>query len=138
MLLRIAKQEDKQAVIDYINKLPGSKRYDVDISLHREQRSISQNSLYWLWLACICSETGSDKDQVHDELRKMYLPKIEVIGLFGEVNEKPVSTSKLTTQQFKEYLDKIQAFAGSELGIILPLPEDKLWSDYYETYKNKL
>jgi hypothetical protein len=138
MLLKIRKPTDKASVSSYIQNLPESKKYDVEIILKREKRSIPQNSLYWLWMACLSHETGGDKEQVHETLKDMFLPKTPVVGLFGEVFQKPVSTSKLDIAQFTEYLNQIQVFASSELGIVLPLPEDLSWAAFEETYKNRL
>lgn len=138
MLLKIRKPTDRASVSSYIQNLPESKNYDVEITLKRERRSISQNGLYWLWMACLSHETGGDKVQVHETLKEMFLPKTSVIGLFGEVFQKPVSTSVLDTAQFTEYLNKIQVFASSELGVVLPLPEDLSWAAFEETYKNRL
>ncbi len=133
----VNKPEDKTAIVGYIENLPDGKRYDIDITLKREKRSLNQNALYWLWLTCIADETGNDKDILHDEFGKMFLPKRSG-NFFGEVIEKAVSTTTLNKAQFTEYLDKIQVFVSSELGIKLPNPEDLALESFYEYYKNRL
>jgi hypothetical protein len=55
--------------------------------------------------------------------------------VFDYVVTRVVSTTGKDTLQFKEYLDKIQMFSSMELGIQLPDPQDKYWSEFYETYK---
>lgn len=137
MKFKINKQADKAAITSYIEKLPDGKRYTVDITLKREKRTLSQNALYWLWITCIADETGNEKDILHDEFGKLYLPKRSG-NFFGEHVEKAVSTTSLDTKQFTEYLNKIQVFVTSELGIILPNPEDLAFESFYETYKDRL
>ncbi len=137
MILRIRNKRDREAVATYVTKLPDGKQFDVNITQKRQKRTISQNSLYWLWLTCIHNETGNDKDILHREFAKMYLPK-KSGHFFDEVVEHPVSTTSLDTKQFTEYLDKIQVFVNAELGIVLPNPEDQTWEIFYETYKDRL
>jgi len=134
MILKIIKPSDKEAVKDYIDKLP-DKRYTIEIKQKREQRSISQNALYWLWMACIMNETGNDKIDLHKFFTEKYLP-VSFHLVFGKQIERSVSTTSLDTIQFTHYLERIQQFASSELGIILPKPEDLQWAKFYEQYKN--
>lgn len=137
MRFKINNPSDKEAIKNYIQKLPDGKRYTVEITMKRDKRTVNQNSLYWLWLTCISNETGNEKDILHDEFGKMFLPKRSG-NFFGEYVEKAVSTTSLDTKQFTEYLDKIQAFVTSEIGIILPNPDDLAWESFFETYKDRL
>lgn len=134
MILKIFNHPDKEKVKQYIDKLP-DKKFTVEIKQKREIRTVSQNALYWLWLTCIMAETGNEKDYLHIFFGKKYLPK-ESRVLYGETVEITVSTTKLDTAQFNHYLDRIQQFASSELGIILPRPEDLYFKEFYETYKD--
>ena len=131
MKFTINKVTDKQAVVGYLNSLSENKIYTVEISQKRESRTLNQNRLYWLWLTCISDETGNEKEILHYEFGKMYLPK-KSGNFFDEFVEKPVSTIALTTAQFTEYLNKIQVFVSSELGITLPNPEDLIFDRFYE------
>lgn len=97
-----------------------------------KQRSFPQNRLMWLWFTCIEKETGTDKNDVHDYYCSLFLQRRTSINN----NERVVSggTSKLSTIQFKDFLDKIQADVASEFGIRLPNPDDQSWEAFKEEY----
>lgn len=132
MKFEIHNSATRAAVTAYITTLP-EKPYDITIVPHRERRSLPQNSLYWMWVACIADETGADRQQVHDELKAMLLPRDTVRGLFGDV-PRPISTAKLDTAQFSAYLDKIEAFAMTDLDIRLPRPTDAVFEQFEQKY----
>ena len=102
-----------------------------------EKRSHNQNNLLWLWYACISRETGNSSDLLHELFKEMFLPlsKKEVFGIEKKIL---TSTTELNTIEFKNYLDKIQIFAASELGITLPNPEDLHFAEFQSFYKNYL
>ena len=132
---KLITEQDRQGLIEFINKLDLSRIFYWEIKKHIKRRSISQNSLYWLWLTCIQDETGNERNDLHEYFKGTYLlPK--VIEAFGE-NFQIHSTKGLTTAQFKEYLDMIQASMAQE-GIVLPDPNDLIWDSFYEQYKDRL
>jgi hypothetical protein len=135
MNFKIQYQADKAKVIAYIEKLTEGKKYSVSISQKREIRTLPQNKLYWLWIACICDETGNDKDTLH-EFFKMKFLEGGFVELFNDSFWMNGSTKRLNTKQFTNYLDLIQGFASAELGIVLPNPEDLYFADFYERYKD--
>lgn len=137
MKFRITNAETA-AVIAYLQKLSPAKEYDVTVAIHNRNRTIPQNSLYWLHVACIADETGSDRDEVHAELKRLYLPSESVTGMYGETIVRPVSTTKLDTAQFSAYIEKVVAFAASTLGIVLPMPGDLAFEEFKEYYKNRV
>lgn len=122
----------KEAVKQYIDSLPDGKSFDVSIVRHKEKRSISQNRLYHLWLNCISRETGNDIDDLHRFFAGKFLG-FHSNDVFGKIVHTPVSTSSLSTEQFTEFLDRIQSFASGE-GIILPLPSDLYFPDFLNIY----
>lgn len=105
----------------------------IELKEIKGKRSISQNALYWLWLTCIEAETGNSKEDLH-EYFKVSINGYEEIKLYGKTLQIPISTTKDDTKQFKEYLDKIQIFASVELGIDLPDPDHKHFTDFYKEY----
>jgi hypothetical protein len=96
-----------------------------------KKRTLDQNALMWLWFTCIERETGTDKNDVHDYYCMLFLRRTAPIN--GEDRVIISGTSKLNTEQFTYFLDKIQADAASEFGIRLPNPEDA----YFESFKQE-
>lgn len=135
MKFKISNKADKQAVLAYLDKLVEGKSYDVTIVRHKERRTVDQNRLLWLWLNCISDETGQDKNDLHEYFKQKYLG-FDTRTMFGVQVYKSVSTSSLDTKQFTQYLEHIQAFASTELGIELPNPEDQYWNQFEEYYKS--
>lgn len=136
MEYRINTPKDKEAVRSVIDKLPEGVRYDVTIKRHRERRSLDQNRLYFLWLACIADETGHSKDDLHEYFKQQFLGFEQRAVLNGRVYINP-STAALNTKQFSDYLNTIQVFANAELGILLPNPEDLEFNQFFERYNDK-
>lgn len=135
MKFKVSNKADKQAVLAYLDKLVEGKSYDVTIVRHKERRTVDQNRLLWLWLNCISDETGQDKNDLHEYFKQKYLG-FDTRTMFGVQVYKSVSTSSLDTKQFTQYLEHIQAFASTELGIYLPNPEDQYWNQFEEYYKS--
>lgn len=127
---------DKEAVKEYIDKLPLDKKFEIDIKLRRERRTIPQNSLLHLWFKCIEDETGQDSESVKLLCKEMFLGYSE-INIFGRVAYELISTAALNTLQMNEFMAKIQAWAASELGIILPIPDDLIFTQFYDNYRDK-
>ena len=136
MKRKLTTELDREMVIAYIQRLDIKKLYTVEVLEKKSNRSISQNSLYWLWLTCIEFETGNEREDLHELFKHRYiLPETKEV--FGE--ELIFYTTKnKDTLQFKQYLDKIQIFANTELSIKLPLPEEKYWDEFYSYYIEKL
>lgn len=134
MELKIHTEADKLAVCDYISKLPDGKRYNVTISKESAKRTLSQNRLYRLWLACIAAETGNDADLLHEFFKRKFLGVFSRIIYGDEIQTAPTTTA-LNTEEFTNYLNKVQVFAAEE-GIILPNPGDLIFAQFVEKYKN--
>ncbi len=136
MKFTVKDANSKQMIKDYIDSLADDKSYKVTISLHRQQRSVSQNNLYWLWISIIADETGNDKESLHQLFMQKFIGW-NTQSLHGSDIHTLPSTTKLSTAQFTTYLEQIDAWTATELGIILPHPEDKYWEEYINSY-NKL
>ena len=106
--------------------------YTITIKRASEKRSINQNDLMWMWFTCVERETGTPKNDVYNIYREKFLQK-EV--QFGDRIVRCVeSTSQLNKEQFTEFLNKVQADVASELGIQLPIPEDRYFEQFYQTF----
>lgn len=136
MNFKIRNETERNAVIAYLQALDILKvKFTITISKIRDKRSLDQNRLYWLWIACICQETGNDKDDVHEYFKGYFLGYSEK-NLFGGTVRHTVSTTSLDTKQFTDYLEKIKIWASREFGIMLPEPNDAYFEAFYQEYKN--
>lgn len=110
-------------------------RYELQIKRSVKKRSLAQNKLFWLWMACMEQETGQLAQDIHDYYCYKFLPRDIADLKTGEVVRVGGHTSTLTSEAFTEFLDKIQADAATELGITLPTPEDEYWEEFEDEYK---
>lgn len=116
----VLKNDDiKQNCIEQIKALDGV--YRVSIDVYKKDRSHAQNRLMWMWLGIISNDTGTTPEDLHQILKMRFLGT-EVISALGYAFEQPKSTTKLTTREFTNYLDKIEGLAIS-LNIRLPHPQ---------------
>ena len=136
MLLKILLPTDKRKIIEYVERLPEGKQYTVEIKLKRKQRSVDQNRLYWMWLKCIMDETGEHKDRLHELFKQRLLGVDEQWALGRYRILIPRSTAALDAAEMTAYLERVQQFAATELGIVLPTPQDDAWDDF-EAYYSK-
>ena len=107
--------------------------YTITVKKVTEKRSIPQNDLMWMWLACIERETGTPKDEVYMYYCKKFLMRTVTIG--QKMERIYMTTSKLNTEQMTTFLNQLQADAETELGIRLPTPPDRFWEAFYQDYR---
>lgn len=98
----------------------------VTVDKEKVRRSRKQDGLYFKWLdkvvAAVRDVTGYEKDEIHEYLKARFLdPKI--ISIAGKAVER-FSLRDLDTKAMAEYTDRVYRWATSELGLILPLPEE--------------
>lgn len=124
-----------QQVKDKVAHLSDGK-YSFIVRKYVSKRSLDQNRMMWMWFRCIEEETGTNMNDVHDYMCNKFLCRdVTLLGLNARV---PSGTRMLNTDQMTTFLNKVQAFAASELGIILPTPEDRSWADFERFYFNKV
>lgn len=128
------KKEDGQVRVDtnldYLFSTLRNGVYTLTIKRASEKRTVAQNDLMWMWFACIEGETGTAKEDVYNHYCKKFLSKPDPMGE-GFIND---TSSRLNTKQMTDFMMKIQADAASELGITLPVPEDRYFEAFYQQY----
>ena len=120
----IAKVEKNRLVFEapirlnnHLFTLEGQK-VEVDIKKLRSQRSNNQNNYYFGCVLDILSkETGYEIDEMHEIMKYKFLKQNRKTGM-----EYVKSTSKLSTSEFEDYLEKIRRWASIELSIFIPDP----------------
>ena len=118
---------------DYLCSTLRNGTYTLSIKRKTEPRTLSQNRLMWMWFACLEASSGSSKEDWHNYYCDRFLSDYVEIG--GKVRRVVRRTSELTTKQFKDFLDKVQADAAVEEGVVLPLPEDQFFADFVDEYR---
>lgn len=129
--ITVSNDKTRAYAIQLLNQLAFDKHpWDIVIKRHQKQRTQKQNGLYWEWLTIIGNEIGYDKDDMHDLMREKFLPWHEV-DVWGIKRKVLTSTSDpdFTTAMMTEYMNHIDRFAATELGIRLPHPEDKHYEE---------
>ncbi len=133
---KVQQKRDKEMVKSYVESLPDNKCYEIIVKQHRERRTLPQNSLFHLWCKCIEDETGQDAESVKRVTKEMFLGYNEV-DVFGRKSYELTSTTKLNTLQMSQFMNKVQAWASSDLGIVLPIPEDLYFTHFVEQYRDR-
>lgn len=107
-------------------------------------RSTLQNAYYWSGVIPLVKEGLKEigyreittNDQTHDLMKFMFLKKQIVNELTGEVMKTIGSTTKLTTIEFNEYIDRIAQFAAEFLSVNIPPPSTQV--PMFASYNEKL
>ena len=89
----------------------------IEIARHQERRTLSQNKRYWAAVMELANETGYSKDEMHEALKRKFLPPV-MVELGAEMIEVPASSAKLGRQVFSDYMERVIAFAATEFGIV--------------------
>lgn len=104
-----------------------NKAYRVSVVGWREKRSLSQNSLYWKWMAELSSQAKVNGKTFSGEIwaeffKKYYCPSKSVEMPLGE-SSTTKTTTNLDTGEMHHYLNNIQAWCMRE-GYSLTIPSD--------------
>ena len=117
---------------DYLCSLLRNGVYIVEIRRKSEPRTVSQNSLMWMWFTYLEDATGTPKKDWHDYYCSKYL--VRVVEVKGRAFNIVGGTKYLNTIQFTKFMNQVQADVATEFGITLPLPADRHYSDFINEY----
>lgn len=85
----------------------------------KRTRSQQQNAYYWgVVLRSAAQETGHHPDELHEYFKSRFLVAAR-LTVGDDTRDVPASTTRLTTGQFAEYVDRVVLFLA-ELGCIVP------------------
>ena len=102
-----------------IKNLEGKEFY-IEIVEEKKGRSANQNAYYWSLLTIVGEELGYTKEEVHEAFKNIFLTS------YDEKLPKVKSTTKLSTVDMEDYLQKIRVYCLTELNINLPLPHENI------------
>lgn len=95
----------------------------VIVTAEERQRNTQQNRFYWGAVLKQISETAwvegrqFDKDAWHEYFARKYGVCDEVTLPDGEIIMRRKSTTQMSVGEFSQYLNDVQAYAASELGV---------------------
>lgn len=93
--------------------------FQIDFGPIREQRSVSQNSRLWALHSLASKETGHTPEELHElMLCKFFGTKELEVGTARVVVPAKRSSSR-EKQEFRDFLENVENFYASELGIWL-------------------
>lgn len=122
----IGKIENGRPVINqferYLAGLKEGTRFSVSVEKWKNKRSMKQNAYYWAALTTISEHTGHTPQELHEIFKRMFLPP-QFIQYKGEKIKVPGSTTKLSSAEFAEYIERIGAEAAS-MGITIQTPDE--------------
>lgn len=102
------------------------------IERKRNKRSNPQNRYYWSCIIPIIRQGMYDTqgevftpEEAHEFLKVNFNSRQLVNENGGDVLSLPVSTTRLSTIEFEEYLDRVRTFADAFFNVKIPLPNEQ-------------
>ncbi len=115
--------EERIDMDQYVKSLEGKSVW-VIITDVKPPRSLQQNAYYFgVVIQYISDETGESPEKTHEDLKEKFLPRMWTVEDGREV-EFPKSTTRLSTKEFKDYLESVIAWAASFLNLVIPDPNE--------------
>lgn len=121
---------DRQEIAQVMQRMEG-KFVCMTLAESKKPRSVKQNAFYWGSIVpavhVIFESAGNNmhEDEVHEYLKEHVGKLVKFIRLNGENYKVVMSSTKLNTMQWEEYMDKIRVWA-SENELQLPYPNESL------------
>ena len=101
------------------------KQITITVGEWKPERSTSQNRYYWgVVVATLGNELGYSQEEMHAALKYHFL-RLEAEPEHGRILDTVRSTTELTTSEFEDFADRIRMWAASDLGIVIPLPNEQ-------------
>lgn len=110
---------DNTAFLAHLWRFKSDDVLEVTVEKPKKQRSLEQQGYYWGCILPVMShDTGHSTEELHEILKRMFLPR-KIVNFKGKEYPLPGSTTQLTRLEFAEYLTRCIAEAGS-MGITIP------------------
>jgi hypothetical protein len=123
MIIILRGSEQREYAHRKIDELNLSKIFQVEIKPWKNPRTLDQNALFHGWCKILSDEFGSDFEDTKEALKHKFLPP-RYVEMDGETIEVRRSTAKLSAAEMWDLCNRIQAWAASDFGIILPTRMD--------------
>lgn len=118
----IRSDQDREIVLNAVWYLPDG-QWSVEIKRLKSRRTLQQNALYWRWVHIVADETGNDAEDIHEAIKLKFITP-ELVTVLGETVPRR-STANKDIDAMAMLMNKMHAWAHTDLGIHLPLPEER-------------
>lgn len=108
--------------------------YSAHLRPWKEKRSVSQNNYLHAVLNEIAESTGNTMHDVKESFRQMFLRAGNVV-VGSHILPTYRSTADLDLGEMATFIDQIRNFSASELGLYIPSPDERTFSDWYNLRK---
>ena len=113
------------SLVETIDALPYG-QYDILIEKRGYVRTLSQNRLFWMWMAELEYWSGTPRKKWHDYFVELFIPPYKN------------GTSDLSIEAMNHFMNQVHAEALTEWGVELPLPDDSdMFYEFVDEYKFK-
>jgi hypothetical protein len=93
---------------------------EVEVRKRRSKRSTEQNAYYWsVIIPPLAEHCGYSHDEMHEALKAKFLGQEDMSRGLLRIG----STTKLSTTEFADYVERITVWAAGELGVVISAPE---------------
>jgi len=111
-----------------VTRCPVLRGKQVVITERKAKRSQEQNR--WLWGCAIpliaehCGYDAHEREALHYELLAVRFGTVKS-KLGGDAVLPARTSSQMNTRQFSDYMEWLARYAATELGVIIPLPDER-------------
>lgn len=107
--------ENQEALDKHVSTFNEGDEIRMMVKKYKGTRKMSQNRLYWLYLRVIEEDTGDYIMDLHEFFKNKLLPP-RFVKIMKEEVKLPPTTKELKTDEFGEYMLKIESLTG------IPMP----------------
>ena len=108
----------------------------VKIEILTQKRSLSQNAGIWLWFTYMEEQTGTFKQAWHDYFLDMF-PIFQEVTILNEIKLIKIGTSKASKPQISKWMNEIDIYCSTEIGITLPKLKSPEAMRLYQFYSER-
>ena len=116
-----------RGLTDYLKGFKEGDKISIEVTKWKNKRTLNQNSYYWGGvLTPIAVHTGHSPEELHEIFKRLFITPKFVLYRGREI-KMPKSTTDLSTEEFREYIERVRAEAG-QMGTIIQSPDE-----YYDS-----
>jgi hypothetical protein len=112
--------------------------YVLGIEEEKQKRTPSQNSLFHVWVAVFADYIGYEsREECKKDIKRFFLGMRERVNrITGEIENDDFETSKMSTKELSDFMDRFKVWALTEYNCYLPYWKDAGYDEMIAEYKH--